>query len=216
MLKAVDVPTVTVVAQGEVEGMAWSRKPDSDEAIGKHRRYEVAMASHIDKNAYAGMPSFAEQTAIASAQGTPDWPFNARCEPEIQFQEEPLLSYMFEMALGQLDRWSRGGGYNPPHAPLMELDAKGKLVLDEFGIGKGGIRSPYSDVPTAKYLTASGGPGNCREFGSTHPLTYKQMDQRYGSAAKYADKVDASIKDMVKGGWLLDADADRMRRLLLQ
>ena len=56
MLKAVDVPTITVVAQGEVEGMAWSRKPDSDEAVGRHRRYEVAMASHIDKNAYAGMP----------------------------------------------------------------------------------------------------------------------------------------------------------------
>jgi hypothetical protein len=216
MLKAVDVPTITVVAQGEVEGMAWSRKPDSDEAVGKHRRYEVAMASHIDKNAYAGLPSFAEQNAIGSAQGTPDWPFNARCEPEIQFQDEPLLSYMFDMALAQLDRWSRGGGYNPPRSTLMELDAKGKLVLDEFGIGKGGIRSPYSDVPTAKYLTASGGPGNCREFGSTHPLTYKQMDQRYGSAAKYADKVEASIKDMVRGGWLLDADADRMRRLLLQ
>ncbi len=215
MLKAVDVPTITVVAQGEVEGMAWSRKPDSDEAVGKHRRYEVAMASHIDMNAYAGMPSFPEQTAAGNAQGTAQWPFNARCEPEIQFQDEPLLSYMFEMALSQLDRWSRGN-YTPPRAPRMELDAKGKLILDEFGIGKGGIRSPYSDVPTAKYLTASGGPGNCREFGSTHPLTWKQLEQRYGSTAKYADKVNASIKDMVKNGWLLDNDAERMRRLLLQ
>lgn len=215
MLKAVDVPTITVIAQGEVEGMAWSRKPDSDEPVGRHRRYEVAMASHIDKWAYTSMPSFAEQTAAGNAQGTPDWPFTARCEPEIVLQDEPLLRYSFNMGFEQLDRWVRGN-YIPPKASRMELDAKGKLVLDEFGIGKGGIRSPYSDVPTAKYLTASGGPGNCREFGSTHPLTYKQLDQRYGSAAKYAEKVEASIKDMLKSGWILDTDAERMRSLLLQ
>lgn len=173
------------------------------------------MASHIDKWAYTSMPSFAEQTAAGNAQGTPDWPFTARCEPEIVLQDEPLLRYSFNMAFEQLDRWARGN-YTPPKAPRMELDANGKLVLDEFGIGKGGIRSPYSDVPAAKYLTASGGPGNCREFGSTHPLTWKQLEQRYGTSAKYAEKIDTSIKDMVKGGWLLDTDAERLRKLLLQ
>jgi hypothetical protein len=212
-LKAVDVPTITVVAQGEVEGMAWSRLPDSDAPVGKHRRYEFAMASHIDKHAYSGLASFAEQNAVGGAQGTPDWPFSARCEPEIVLQDEPLLSYAFNIAFSHLDRWVRDG-IAPPKAERMQLDANGKLVLDEFGIGKGGIRSPYSDVPTAKYLTASGGPGNCREFGSTHPLPWSQLEKMYGSHGGYVQKVNASVDKMLKEHWITEADAQRMRREL--
>lgn len=213
MLKPVDVPTITVLAQGEVEGMAWSRLPDSDAPVGKHRRYEYAMAAHIDKHAYSGLASFAEQTAAGGAQGTPDWPFNARCEPEIVLQDEPLLRYAFNAAFWHLDRWVRDG-IAPPKADRMQLDAAGKMPLDEFGIGKGGIRSPYSDVPTAKYLTASGGPGNCREFGSTHPLPWSQLEKMYGNHANYVKKVDASIDKMRKDGWVTEADAQRMLTIL--
>jgi hypothetical protein len=209
MLKAIDVPTIAVMAQGEVEGMAWSRLPDSD----KHRRYEFAMASHIDKNAYRGMPSFPEQTAAGNAQGTPDWPFTARCEPEIVLQDEMLLSYAFNTAFWHLDRWVRDG-VAPPKGDRMQLDTAGKLVLDEFGIGKGGIRSPYSDVPVARYLTASGGPGNCREFGSTHPLSFGEMEKLYGTHAKYVEKVNAAVDRMRREQWITEADAVRMRREL--
>jgi hypothetical protein len=209
-LKPVDVPTIVVMAQGEVEGMAWSRLPDSDAPVGKHRRYEFAMASHIDKNAYTGMPSFAEQTAAGNAQGTPDWPFTARCEPEIVLQDEMLLSYAFNAAFWHLDRWVRDG-IAPPKGDRMQLNAAGKLVLDEFGIGKGGVRSPYSDVPTARYLTASGGPGNCREFGSTHPLSWSESEKLYGTHAKYVEKVNAAVDRMRRDLWITEADAIRMR-----
>ena len=210
MLKPVDVPTITVVAQGEVEGMAWSRLPDSDAAVGKHRRFEIAMASHIDKWAYTGLASFADQTKLGAAQGTPDWPFNARCEPEIVLQDEPLLSYGFNMGFAHLDKWVRDG-VAPPKVDRMQLDAAGKLIVNEYGIGNGGIRSPYSDLPTAKYTNASGGPGNCREFGSTTPLPWSQLEKLYGTHASYVQKVNASIDRMVKERWINDADAKRMR-----
>jgi hypothetical protein len=210
MLKPIDVPTITVVAQGEVEGMAWSRLPDSDAAVGKHRRYEIAMASHIDKWAYTGLASFADQTKVGSAQGTPDWPFTARCEPEIVLQDEPLLRYGFNMAFWHLDRWVRDGTV-PPKSDRMQLDAQGKMPVDEFGVGKGGIRSPYSDVPVARYLTASGGGGNCREFGSTHPLRFSEMEKLYGTHSNYAKKVNDAIDRMSKGGWIMATDANKMR-----
>ncbi|MEP6962360.1 MAG: alpha/beta hydrolase domain-containing protein, partial [Acidobacteriota bacterium] len=210
MLKAVDVPTITVVAQGEVEGMAWSRKADSDEAVGKHRRYEVAMASHIDKWAYTGLASFADQNKVGTAQGTPDWPFTARCEPEINLQDEPLLSYAFSNAFALLDKWVRDG-VAPPKVDRMQLDAAGKMPVNAYGIGSGGIRSPYSDVPTASYLTASGGTGNCREFGSTHPLAWSELEKLYGTHAAYVQKVNASIDRMVKERWITESDAKRMR-----
>lgn len=210
MLKAVDVPTITVLAQGEVEGMAWSRLPDSDAAVGKHRRYEIAMASHIDKWAYAGLASFADQNKLGAAQGTPDWPFTARCEPEIKLQDEPLLSYGFNMAFAHLDKWVRDG-VAPPKVDRMQLDAAGKLIVNEYGIGNGGIRSPYSDQPVAKYLTASGGPGNCREFGSTTALPWTQLEKLYGTHASYMQKVNTSIDRMVKERWINESDARRMR-----
>lgn len=213
MLKAVDVPTIAVVAQGEVEGVAWSRLPDSDAPVGKHRRYEFAMAAHIDKHAYSGLASFAEQNAVGNAQGTPDWPFTARCEPEIILQDEPLLSYAFNVSFWHLDRWVRDG-IAPPKAERIQLDATGKMPLDEFGIGKGGIRSPYSDVPVAKYLTASGGPGNCREFGSTHPFSWSELEKLYGNHGNYLQKMNASIDRMLKDQWITEADSKRLRQVL--
>jgi hypothetical protein len=215
MLKAVDVPTITVVAQGEAEGMAWSRKPDSDEAIGKHRRIEVAMASHIDKWAYTGLASFEEQTKVGSAQGTPDWPFTARCDPEIVLQGEPLLRYSFNNAFALLDRWVRDG-VAPPKVERMQLDASGKLIVNQYGIGNGGVRSPYSDVPVARYLTASGGNGNCREFGSTHPLPWSELERLYGTHANYAQKVNAAVDRMVRERWITESDAKRVRASLIQ
>lgn len=215
MLKGVDVPTIAVMAQGEVEGMLWSRKPDSDDPAGRHRRYEYAMASHIDKWAYTGLASFPDQTKVGNAQGTPDWPFTARCEPEIVLQDEKLLSYAFNTAFAHLNRWVKDG-VAPPKGARMDVDANGKLILDEFGIGKGGIRSPYSDVPVARYLTASGGGGNCREFGSTHPLKFSEMTKLYGSPEGYTQKMNAAVDRMLKDGWVTESDAKRMRTELLQ
>jgi len=89
-------------------------------------------------------------------------------------QDEPLLSYGFNMGFVHLDKWVRDG-VAPPKVERMQLDGAGKLIVNEYGIGNGGIRSPYSDLPIAKYTTASGGPGNCREFGSTTPLPWSQL-----------------------------------------
>jgi hypothetical protein len=215
MLKGVDVPSIAVIAQGEVEGVAWSRIPDSDAPSGRHRRYEFAMAAHIDKHAYAGLASFAEQAAAGNAQGTPDWPFAARCEPEIRLQEEKLMSFMFDTAFWHLERWVKDG-VAPPKAPRMELDADGKMPLDAFGIGRGGIRSPYSDVPVARYLTASGGPGNCRELGSTHPLRWSELEQLYGNHAGYLQRVNAATDRMLREQWITPSDARRLRQELAQ
>jgi hypothetical protein len=96
----------------------------------------------------------------------------------------------------------------------MQLDAAGKLVVNEYGIGNGGIRSPYSDLPIAQYTNASGGPGNCREFGSTTPLAWSQLEKLYGTHASYVQKVNASIDRMLKERWINESDAARMRAIL--
>jgi hypothetical protein len=213
-IKDIDVPVVSVVAQGEVMSAFPVRKADSDAPLGSYRLYEVAAAAHIDAHAYEGFPSFAEQTeATGVAQGTPQWPFNARCEPEIVLQDLPLLRYAFNGAFANLDRWVKDGVAPPKVARLQVKD--GALVLNEFGIGSGGIRSPYSDVPTASYTTSTGGPGNCRELGQTRPLSWARLEQLYGNHDNYVQRAAAAIDRMLRERWVTESDARRMREELL-
>ena len=85
IVKNVGVPVIAVAAQGEIIGGTYAaRRADSDETNDRFRLYEVSSAGHIDKSAYFGFPQLADQTAaVGSAQGAVDWPFNAKCDPEI-------------------------------------------------------------------------------------------------------------------------------------
>jgi hypothetical protein len=216
--KYVDVPAIAVVAQGELLASLASRRPDRDDPGGRFRQWEIAAASHIDKWAYVGFPSFEEQKkATGEAQGTPQWPFNARCEPEIVLQDLPLLRYVFNAAFLALDRWVRDGTPAPRAERLQVREGpQPSLVLDEFGIAKGGIRSPYSDVPTAVYTTNSAGGGVCRELGSTTPLSWARLEALYGNRRNYVQKAGAAIDAMLAARFLTPGDARRMRAELLQ
>src|SRR5579862_570438 len=115
-IKNVDVPVISVVAQGEVLDSVPMRKADSDDPAGRYRLYEIAGAAHIDQFAYSyGFPVLADQVAsVGTAQGTPEWPFTTPCEPPIPLSKEPLLSYAYHAALLNLDLWARKGT-PPPH-----------------------------------------------------------------------------------------------------
>jgi Alpha/beta hydrolase domain len=202
----VGVPVIQVVPQGEVADSAANRREDSD----SYRLYEIAAAAHIDKIAYLGMASVNDQNRTGTtAQGTPDWPFNARCEPEISLSTHPLLTYMFHMALANLDAWSRGTA--APKASRIALKDGGALDLDQFGIAKGGIRSPYADVPTASYFTTTPGPGTCRELGYDVPVNWQKLESIYGNYSNYAAKVGQSADQLVKDRWLTESDAKKIR-----
>src|SRR4029079_17971054 len=118
---------------------------------------------------YYGLPAFSDQALTGgNVQGTADWPFAAKCDPDIPLTELPLMSYVFDAALTNLDQWVRKGTA-PPHSSFVELKNAGaadaSVVLDQYGHGVGGIRSPYVDVPVATYFTNSNGPGTCPELG---------------------------------------------------
>ena len=209
-LKGVDVPVISVVAQGEVIQTLASRKPDSDDPGGRFRRYEIAGAGHIDKFAYASMPAFADQIAAAgSAQGSPEWPFNAPCTPPIPMNPHPLLKYSYDAALQNLDAWVRKGTA-PPKADAIKVE-DGKIVLDQYGNGLGGVRSPYVDVPVAQYTTTSPGPGTCAEMGQVLKFDAAKIKSLYGDQKTYASKFSQAADKMVKEHFLTEQDARRMK-----
>jgi hypothetical protein len=209
-MKEIDAPVISVVAQGEAMASLRGRKADS----AKYRHYEVAVASHIDTHAYAGFPSFEDQTKVGSVQGTPQWMFTARCEPEIVFQDLPLLGYVFNAAFENLHRWVKDG-VAAPNAPRLATE-NNQIVVDEFGIARGGIRSPYSEAPTARYTHTTRGGGVCREMGTTTPLPWSRLEAMYGNHKNYVQKASAAIDKMLAERFVTESDAKRMRAELLQ
>jgi hypothetical protein len=225
-IKDVGVPVISVVPQGEVADAVANRRADSDTGKGGYRLYEIAGAAHIHKQAYVGLASVADQNATGTpAQGTPDWPFNVRCTPEIQMSAHPLLGYMFDMTLANMDAWVRKG-IPAPKAERMSIvqlqeqnglvsATQNMLVKDQFGNGQGGVRNVYVDVPTATYFTTTPGPGTCRELGYETPFDWQKMESVYGSYSNYAAKVNQSVDQMVKGRWLTETDAKHIRATVM-
>jgi hypothetical protein len=206
----VDVPVIEVVAQGEVDGALAQRRPDSDEPGNRFRRYEVAGASHIDRWAYdRGFPTFADQTASGgTAQGTPEFPLNAKCDPPFTFSTDTRLKFVYDSTLVHLDQWARKGT-PAPRAALIEVK-DGAVVLDAAGNGVGGVRSPWVDVPAATYFTGST-PAACREFGHTVAFDRARMDSLYGSDKNYQSKFAQSVDQLVKAGWYTESDGKKMK-----
>ena len=216
-IKNVGVPLIEVAAQGEVIGGTFaSRRADSDDPGDRFRVYEVASAGHIDKSAYFGFPLQQDQVAaVGSAQGTVEWPFNAKCDPEIPLMEPSLMGLIFNSALNNLDEWVKKGT-PAPKAPFIELMNPGtpqvSFAVDKLGHGLGGARTPYIDVPDATYFTSSPGPGTCREMGHKAPSDAAKMMELYGGRKGYVTTFTETVNRLVKERWLTEGDAKRIKQ----
>jgi hypothetical protein len=209
-----NVPIVAVVAQGELVANLASRHPDNDDPNGRYRLYEIAGVAHIEKYPYSALPSFQNQIAAAgAAQGTPEWPFNAKCDPDIPLGDNPLLKYSYDAAFLNLHNWV-AKGIAPPKAERIQVK-DGAVVLDEFGNGMGGIRSPFVDVPAATYFTTSPGPGTCAELGHQQRFDEARLKSLYPDSKAEATKISQSIDRMVKERLLTESDAKRLRAQLM-
>ncbi len=123
---------------------------------------------------------------------------------------------VLKAALRHLDTWAKGGE-PAPEAPRLEVDETGaapKFVLDEYGIAKGGIRTPAVTAPVAT-LSGSAPDGAtvvCMLMGSTVPLSAEQLGRLYESKDDYLERYEAAIDQAVDAGFVLEDD----RALMLE
>jgi len=138
-----------------------------------------------------------------------------------------LSQAYFAVGLHHLLRWV-DEGVAPPRAPRILLDRDtsndgSTMVLDAQGNPQGGIRTPYVDVPFAKYtpvntaaepvianpseyVKANGLQGAqimCRLSAYQEPFTAAKLRELYGSPREYVRKVQASLDALEKQGWSL-------------
>ena len=200
----IDVPIVHVPTMHEVVGNITTRQ-DSDTAGKQYRLYEFSGMAHID---------------------TRD---SVRMKPNpcaLPLSEFPLQAYM-SVALNHLFQWV-DKGTAPPRAERIWLDHDehndgSRMVLDEHGNPRGGIRSTYVDVPIVKYgirppatdpVIPNGSPyiaqgglqaanQMCGLSGSQVPFPEAKLKALYKNKKNYVSMVERRLTELEKAGWSL-------------
>jgi hypothetical protein len=195
-MQAVDVPVVDFETQHDAQGWtrevipgffytsqggASIRRADADSPTDKYRLFEITGASH------------------SSAQVSD-------CGGEPSSFPGPLF---VRAALKQLYLWAEEG-IAPAEAARIEMDIVDIVSTpssDDAGNARGGVRSPFVDVPLVRYQVVAGGAGlTCAFIGTEAALPADVLASRYGDARTYLEQFTASLDATIAAGFLLESD----------
>jgi hypothetical protein len=79
-------------------------------------------------------------------------------------------------------------------------------VLDEYGNVKGGVRSPYVDVPTSTWTGSSTGASFCFIAGHEIRFDRERLKHLYPDRAAYVRAVRQSVTDLVSRRFIVRED----------
>ncbi|ADP82105.1 hypothetical protein FraEuI1c_4104 [Pseudofrankia inefficax] len=170
---------------------AVAARPDGDAPNDRYRSYQVPACPHLPTR------------GLRDVDGIPQ--LGLTLEPGERLNQFPSAPFN-HAAFVHLVNWVTKGVV-PPRAAPIEI-AKNAVVSDEFGNAKGGIRSPYVDVPTARYIPAR----YLRNLiGVELPFGAGELGELYGSRAGYLTRFNQSIDEAIKAGSILPADGDQLK-----
>lgn len=210
---AAGVPVIELFTQGDLRTNVSTRRPDSDELPDLFRRYEIAGAAHVDP--WEDL-SFAASEDAARAHGRLEDHEAEICSPKNVTPSDFPVRHVFDAAWQNLDAWVRQGRPAPHAVPLdlraspVPLPPDQAFVVDERGNAKGGVRTPYVDVPTARWVGAKTGPFICLFHGYKFPFDRVQLIKLYGNHAGYVAAVRASVGKLVEERWLTPAGGEQI------
>jgi Alpha/beta hydrolase domain len=87
------------------------------------------------------------------------------------------------------------------------------VKLDQHGNPRGGVRTTYIEVPTARYVAEAGSGLVCGRLlgGGQEPFPRETLASLYKSHDDYVRKVTSLVQRLEQEGWLLPADARAVR-----
>jgi hypothetical protein len=211
---AVGVPVIELFAEGDIGTNLATRRPDSDAAADRFRRYELAGAAHVDTYEQRGTPGSASlQRALGSPAlaGEPE-----DCAPDIGSKSDFPARMHFNAAWRNLEAWVRAGTAPPRGDPLRlrvdggAFDPATAFEKDAAGNAIGGVRHPHVDVPVARWVGAKVGSFSCMFHGYRLPLGQAELARRYPDRAAYVDQVRRRADQLVAQRWLTPEDRDEL------
>lgn len=204
----IDTPVIYITSEGDlefftnmsVEGAFVTVPKNSDTKHNKSRYFEVAAAPHTDINC----PILASYSEIEKTGR----PVRQISKEIMETLNDIPLAYYINGLLEKLYIWAEQG-----HAPRIvapiEKDKQGNLVRDNHGNVKGGVRSPFVDVPVARYngcnIKYAGGIS-----GDMVWFTKEEFFSLYGDTESYLSKFADCTYRQLNEGWLCKSDAERM------
>jgi hypothetical protein len=203
-LPMIDAVVVHPCTEGDLMNALSQKRPigyrDDSDGPSRYRHYEIAGDSHV------GMRGITDPLKVFSTLG------NA-IRPGEHLSQFPAAELMIPITQNLVDWLTKGTP--PPRAARIEV-ANGEIVRDAVGNAKGGVRSPYVDLPTVRYIAAAPlAPGENpfrRLIGLEEPIAPDRLRTMYGSRENYLRRFDAQIDQMLAGRWLFAEDAARLKR----
>jgi len=206
------VPLLSLVTETDLQGSrltgyAGSRRPD----YAKLRVWELVGAAHADGYLFGG--AFIDDGKRSAAElakvfiprkGAPG------AELAKPYNSGQPHHYVLQAALATIDSWVRTG--RPPvSTPIVATTGSGKdlaFVTDANGLAKGGVRTPWVDVPTMRLS----GVGNSGGFigmlvGVSEPFDTAKLAALYpGGKAQYLKRFTKSLDAAIAKGHVLKDD----------
>lgn len=205
------VPVLTVITEtdlldGRVLGYHRARRPDGE----RSRTWEIAGAAHADN--YVIRVGFIDSGSLPPADLAAAFaPTKQLLGRELSYfiNFGPQHHYVLQAAVAGLDMWVRTG--EPvPSAEHLQLthDEPPALVVDANGLARGGVRTPWVDVPVARTsgVAPDEGPMSFL-FGSGELFDDATLTRLYpGGWAEYLQLFTFALDGAIASGFLLVAD----------
>ncbi|WP_293907233.1 alpha/beta hydrolase domain-containing protein [Phenylobacterium sp.] len=216
------VPVITLISEtdligGNLGGFYGARQPDN----AKLRIWEMPGTAHADS--YVFTVSAGDNGAQSIQTLAAGWrPISNLLGMKLAkpINAAPQHHYIAMSALAHLDAWVRTGQAPPRAGRMTALPPAGPgqpptLAYDDNGITRGGIRTPWVDVPVAKtsgFGNSGGAFGGL--VGSTEAFDAATLARLYpGGKAEYLRRFDAALARSIKAGFILPADQVEIRAL---
>jgi hypothetical protein len=201
-----DAAVIHVVGEGDFglfhafsREMTFTIRSDSDAPNDRFREYEFPAASHVPTRGIADPKVIFATLDNVMKPG----------EHLSQFPSAPFYQATFVNLVNWITK-----GTVPPRAAPIEI-ANGEIVRDEYGNAKGGVRTPYVDVPRVRYTASAPteDPKNIvrRMIGLQEPIQTDKLHRLYKSRADYLKRFDHEIDRLVSEHWLLSHDGEQLK-----
>jgi Alpha/beta hydrolase domain len=208
-------PVITVITEtdllveGRIPGFYGARQPDNE----RLRIWEVAGTAHADNYLFTvGRLDSGSLPLEKLAAGYAPTANVLGMDLAKPVNNAPQHHYVVEAALWNLDRWIRIGQPPSQGAPIqLNMGVPGappSLVRDATGLARGGVRTPWVDVPTVR-LSGVGNSGGPLGFmvGICEPFDAPTLDRLYpGGKSEYLKKFEDSLDSAIQAAFILSAD----------
>ena len=203
-LQASDAAIMHPVTEGDLMFFSAMGRPmvlrdDSDAADDRYRHYQIAGSSHVGTRGITDPVAVFSTLADAMKEGEELSQF-----PQSELGVPPMANLVDWVMKGIV----------PPKADRIEM-TDGKIVRDELGIAKGGVRSPYVDMPTVRYIaSAPASPDNFFRalIGLQEDIPAEKLRALYGSREDYLEKFNRQIDQMVADRWLFADEGENLKQ----